>query len=244
MPRFFLDKEFLSGATAVITGEDAAHIAFSLRMAAGERVTLCDGEGYDYHGIIESVSKDTVTVSLTEKIPSVSEPPYAIRLYQCLPKGEKFESIIQKAVESGVTEIIPVQSSRCIALMKDSAAEKKLLRFNRIAKEAAKQSGRGALPKVLPPVRFKDAVKAMGESEIAFLCYENEEGLTLKGLLEGKDTPASLAFLVGPEGGLSAEEVVLAREAGIPAVSLGNRILRTETAAPFVLAVLCARFEL
>lgn len=244
MPRFFLDKNQPEGSTVTLTGEDASHIAYSLRMAVGESLTLCDGEGYDYHGVIESVTRDAVTVTVGEKTPSVSEPPYALRLYQCLPKGEKFESIIQKAVESGVTEIVPVQSSRCIAVLKDTAADKKLIRFNRIAKEAAKQSGRGILPAVLPPVSFKEALLQMGKSEVSFLCYENENGLTLTGHLAGRDTPDSIAFLVGPEGGLSPEEVAMAREKGIVSLSLGNRILRTETAAPFVLAVLSARFEL
>lgn len=243
MPRFFLNKENLTSDVVTIVGEDASHIALSLRMAVGDALTLCDNEGFDYHAEIVSVSRDAVTLSVKEKAPSESEPPYRVRLYQCLPKGEKFETVIQKAVECGVSEIIPVQSSRCIAVLKDSAAEKKLTRFNRIAEEACKQSGRGRLVKVLAPVSYREAMAQMASCDTAFLCYENEDGLTLSGFLPS-DTPREIAFLVGPEGGLSPDEVALAKESGIVSVSLGKRILRTETAAPFVLAILAGNYEL
>ena len=246
MPRFFLNKENLTGDTAKIAGEDASHIALSLRMAVGDALTLCDNEGYDYHAEILSITRECVTLSVKDKMPSESEPPYRVRLYQCLPKGEKFETVIQKAVECGVCEIIPVQSSRCIAVLKDSAAEKKLTRFNglnRIAEEACKQSGRGRLVKVTPPVSYREAMRQMAEVETAFLCYENEDGLTLSGFLP-REVPCEIAFLVGPEGGLSTDEVAMAKEAGIVSVSLGKRILRTETAAPFVLAILAGKYEL
>lgn len=243
MPRFFLNKESLAENTVTVVGEDASHIALSLRMAVGDALTLCDNEGFDYDAEILSITRECVTLAVKGKTPSESEPPYKIRLYQCLPKGEKFETVIQKAVECGVSEIVPVQSSRCIAVLKDSAVEKKLTRFNRIAEEACKQSGRGKLVQVLPPISFREAVRQMAEVETAFLCYENEDGLTLSGYLPHK-APREIAFLVGPEGGLSADEVNLAKDAGIVSVSLGKRILRTETAAPFVLALLAGKYEL
>ncbi len=244
MPRFFLDKQSLRTDSAEIVGEDAAHIALSLRMAVGEELILCDGEGYDYRARLVSISRERVELSLLDKTPSLAEPPYVCRLYQCMPKGDKFETVIRKAVECGVTEIVPVQSSRCIAVVKDSSADKKLTRWNKIALEASKQSGRGRAVKVMPPRSYKQAIEEMTDAEAAFVCYENEDGLTLKGYLSGRKTPVTLAFLVGPEGGLSSEEVILAKEKGILSVSLGKRILRTETAAPFVLAVLTAEFEL
>ena len=243
MPRFFLNKESLAADVVTIVGEDASHIALSLRMAVGDALTLCDNEGFDYDAEILSITREAVTLAVKDKVPSESEPPYLVRLYQCLPKGEKFETVIQKAVECGVHEIIPVQSSRCIAVLKDSAADKKLTRFNRIAEEACKQSGRGRLAKVLPPVSYREAMRQMKEAETAFLCYENEDGLTLSGYLP-KAAPSSISFLVGPEGGHSPEEVALAKETGIVSVSLGKRILRTETAAPFVLAILAGKYEL
>ena len=243
MPRFFLNKECLASDVVTIVGEDASHIALSLRMAVGDALTLCDNEGYDYDAEILSITRDAVSLAVKGKALSQSEPPYLVRLYQCLPKGEKFETVIQKAVECGVHEIIPVQSSRCIAVLKDSAADKKLTRFNRIAEEACKQSGRGRLAKVLPPVSYREAVRQMSETQTAFLCYENEGGLTLSGYLPS-DAPSAVSFLVGPEGGLSPEEVSMAKDCGLVSVSLGKRILRTETAAPFVLAILAGKYEL
>lgn len=244
MPRFFIDKKDIVDGVATLSGEDASHIALSLRMTVGERLTLCDKEGCDYDGEIVSVSRESVTLSVSSVSPSESEPPYFVRLYQCLPKGDKLETVIQKAVECGVCEIVPVQSSRCIVKMKPEDVRKKLLRYNRIAEEAAKQSGRGRIPAVRAPLSYKEAIAEMKAADTAFLCYENEDGTTLATMLRARGASESVAFLIGPEGGLSSEEVALAAENGVPSVSLGKRILRTETAAPFVLAVLSAFYEL
>ena len=244
MPRFFIDKTQIHDATVILTGEAAQHISLSLRMAVGEMLTLCDGEGLDYTAKIVSLSRDAVTLTVESSAKSLSEPPYRIRLYQCLPKGDKLETVIQKAVECGVSEIVPVQSSRCIVKWKADDAKKKLVRYNRIAEEAAKQSGRGRIPTVLMPMNYKDALTEMAKDSLAFLCYENEEGKTLPALLRTLTLPDTVSFLVGPEGGLSPEEVDIAREMGVFSLSLGERILRTETAAPFVLAILSAFFEL
>lgn len=243
MPRFFIDKKEIVDGVATLSGDDASHIAQSLRMTAGERLTLCDKEGFDYEGELVSVSRESVTVRILSSMASESEPPYPIRLYQCLPKGDKLETVIQKAVECGVTEIIPVQSSRCIVKMKPEDVKKKLIRYNRIAEEAAKQSGRGIIPTVSAPLSYKEAILRMSESDRPFICYENEQGLTISAVLRDKK-PLSVDFLIGPEGGLSSEEVAFAKDHGVQSLSLGKRILRTETAAPFVLAVLSAFFEL
>ena len=244
MPRFFIDKDELNESTVTLVGDDASHIAQSLRMAVGERVTLCDKEGCDYECEITHVSREAVVLSVLSTKRSESEPPYLIRLYQCLPKGDKLETVIQKAVECGVCEIVPVQSSRCIVKMKPEDVKKKLIRYNRIAEEAAKQSGRGSIPAVLSPRSFKEAVTAMSGDDTAFICYENENGKTLSDMLKEKKSPKVVSFLIGPEGGLSADEVELAKSLGVESLSLGKRILRTETAAPFVLAILSAFFEL
>lgn len=244
MPRFFIDKTDISDGAVTLTKDAASHIALSLRMAVGDTLILCDSEGYDYTARIETVSPDAVLLSVLQKEPSRSEPPYCIRLYQCLPKGDKFESIIQKSVECGVCEIVPVQSSRCIAKLKPEDTAKKLVRFNRIAEEAAKQSGRGRIPKILAPMSFKAAIGEMAKDGLSFLCYENEDGKTLAACLRESEKPSTVSFLIGPEGGLAPEEVELAKENGILSLSLGERILRTETAAPFVLAILSAFYEL
>ena len=244
MPRFFFDKTMLCDYTVTLTGEDAAHIATSLRMAIGEDVVLCDGEGFDYLGKLSAVSREAVTVTVEEILPSRSEPPFRIRVYQCLPKGDKLETVIQKSVECGAVEIIPVQSLRCIVKWKGEDERKKLSRYNRIAEEAAKQSGRGIIPCVKEPMSIKDAIRAMTEDALSFLCYENEDGKTLSMLLRSQEKPRSVSFLVGPEGGLAPEEVAFAAENGVLPISLGARILRTETASPVVLAILSAFYEL
>ncbi len=250
MPRFFVDREaFYEEGLVRIVGEDASHIARSLRMTEGECLTLSDGAGTDYETEILKVSPEEVILSVKEKHPSLSEPPYEAVLYQCLPKGEKMETLIQKAVECGVSAVVPVTSSRCVALLKDGAFEKKAIRWNKIAREAAKQSGRGRLVPILPPLSFAEAVKEMaagtGTSKTSFLCYENEEGRTLTSHLgELASPPKKISFLIGPEGGLSPEEVAFAAENGLVSLSLGKRILRTETASGFVLAILAGKYEL
>ncbi len=244
MPRFFINKQEIVDGFAILTGDDASHIAQSLRMAVGEGLTLCDKEGCDYEGEIVSLTRERVKVKILSSVQSESEPPYPIRLYQCLPKGDKLETVIQKAVECGVSEIVPVQSSRCIVKLKPEDVKKKLLRYNRIAEEAAKQSGRGKIPVVRAPLSYKEAISEMAKTHTAFICYEDESGMTLSSAFREKNMPLAVGFLVGPEGGLSAEEVVLAKESGVLSLSLGKRILRTETAAPFVLAILSALFEL
>lgn len=250
MPRFFVNREaFIEEGMVRIVGEDASHIARSLRMTEGENLTLSDGAGIDYETEILKVQPEEVLLSVKEQHPSLSEPPYEAILYQCLPKGEKMEILIQKAVECGVSAVVPVTSSRCVALLKDGAFEKKALRWNKIAKEAAKQSGRGRMVPILSPKTFAEAVKEMAagreKGETSFLCYENEEGRTLFSHLCGlASPPKKISFLIGPEGGLSPEEVALAAENGIVALSLGKRILRTETASSFVLAILAGKYEL
>ena len=244
MPRFFIDKTDITDDAVTLTGDAASHIALSLRMAVGEELILCDSEGYDYTARIETVSPGAVSLSVLQKEPSRSEPPFRIRLYQCLPKGDKLETVVQKAVECGACEIIPVQSSRCIVKWKPDDVKKKLPRYGRIAEEAAKQSGRGRIPTVLSPMTFASAVSEMAKDSLSFLCYENEDKKTLPARLREIEKPETVSFLIGPEGGLSPEEVALAKEKGVQSLSLGERILRTETAAPFVLAILSAFFEL
>ncbi len=241
MPRFFLSAGGSENGFFVISGEDAKHISFSLRMRHGERITVCDGEGNDYDCVITNLDGQTVTAEILEKRPSVAEPPNRIRLYQSVPKGDKLDYIVQKAVELGVSEIVPVYSARCIVKPDPKSEEKRLARLSRIATEAAKQCGRGIIPKILPHMRYADALRGAGEG--CFLCYEDEKSYSLKEYLQTKNT-GSLSFFVGPEGGYDPGEVRLAAECGIPSVRLGNRILRCETASGFVLSCITYATEL
>ena len=244
MPRFFLSSGIPENGFFQISGDDAKHISFSLRMRRGEHLTVCDGEGMDYDCEITAMDGQIVTLAILSSCPTVTEPPVKLRLYQSVPKGDKFEYIVQKAVELGVSEIIPVYSSRCIVKPDAKSEEKRILRLGRIAEEAAKQCGRGIIPRVLPHMRYTDAVKSCGEN--AFICYEDEKSFSLKAYLQdfSQKERNSLSFFVGPEGGYAADEVMLAAEHGIPSVKLGPRILRSETASGFVLSSITYAFEL
>lgn len=244
MPRFFLSAPDSESGYFDISGDSAHHISFSLRMRCGEHITVCDGEGNDYECVIRNMDGQTVRAEILEKRPTVTEPPVRIRLYQSVPKGDKFDYIVQKAVELGISEIVPVYSSRCIVKPDAKSEEKRLARLGKIAEEAAKQCGRGIIPHVLPYMRYTDAIKTVeGPS---FLCYEDERSYSLKeylGEFAGKGEK-KLNFFVGPEGGYAKDEVDLALQNGIPSAKLGNRILRSETASGFVLSCIAYALEL
>ena len=207
-------------------------------------LTVCDGEGMDYECKIVFMDGETVRLEVVSSHRTVTEPPLEICLYQSVPKGDKFEYIVQKAVELGVSRIVPVYSSRCIVKPDPKSEEKKTARLSRIAHEAAKQCGRGRIPVVMPYMTYAQAVRSCGEN--AFICYENEKSFSLKSYLHtlSEKNASALSFFVGPEGGYSEQEVALAAENGIPAVELGPRILRSETASGFVLSSLTYEFEL
>ena len=244
MPRFFLLSEKAENGVFEIRGDDARHISFSLRMRQGELLTVCDGEGTDYECKIVFMDGETVRLEVLSSSRTATEPPLDICLYQSVPKGDKFEYIVQKAVELGVSRIVPVYSSRCIVKPDAKSEEKKIARLSRIAHEAAKQCGRGMIPVVMPYMTYTEAVCSCDEN--AFICYENEKSFSLKSYLRtlSEKNARTLNFFVGPEGGYSEKEVVFAAEHGIPAVELGPRILRSETASGFVLSSLTYEFEL
>ena len=248
MPRFFVSEEQIENGTVVLVGEDAHHIARSLRMAAGECITVCDQNAIEYECELISFEQDKrVVAKVLSSSPSQAEPPYRAVLFQALPKGEKFDSIIQKAVECGVHEIVPFQSSRCIAKAKADGEADKTKRRCRIAAEAAKQSGRGRIPEVKPTISYKEMLKAASECDLCLFCYEGKGTQPLASILRtATDLPAcpTIGIVVGSEGGFSPEEAAEAADAGLCMTGLGKRILRTETAAPFVLGCLVYQFEM
>lgn len=243
MPRFFLPPETLNADFVRITGEDARHISLSLRMAVGDPLILCDGQGTDCPGRICAMDARSVTVEILSRSPSQSEPPAFLTLYQCIAKGERMDFAVQKAVESGVCAIVPVESERCVAKIPPEGAQKKLARWQRIADEAAGQSGRGILPQIAPPIPYSEAICRMAADDLAILCYEGADTRP-PGALLPQNPPGRLSFLIGPEGGLSPGEAEAAKAAGIALCGLGKRILRTESAAAFFLACLAMRWEL
>jgi 16S rRNA (uracil1498-N3)-methyltransferase len=233
MPKFFVLKSRINNGRAVIEGEDALHISRVLRLGKGQSVTLCDGLGWDYDAVIETVSKNEITASIVKTYKCDAEPSVRAVLYQALPKHGKMEYVIQKTTELGVAKIVPVYSKRCVA--KPSANQ--LTRWRKIAREAAKQSGRGIIPEVGDVISFDEAIGQMSRAGLPIMFYEEEQTVRLKDVIEGK-RPPDVCFLIGPEGGFDPLEAQLARDSGIPTVTLGKRILRTETAAAAVLAII------
>ncbi len=247
MPRFFVDPEFIENGYIKITGDDARHISRSLRMAAGEEITVCDMQGNDYTCVLDSFTDSFVGANIISTNRVESEPPFFAHLFQALPKGEKLDHIIQKSVECGISEITTFNSERCIA--KEKANEtSKLVRRQRISLEAAKQSGRGIVPKINPTISFKQMIEAAKEYDLILFCYEKANETTLKDGLKDflfeKDKAPKIAIVIGSEGGFSEAEANTARENGMSLVGLGNRILRTETASSFLLGCLVYEFEL
>lgn len=234
MPRFFVNNPLAVGEIAVIDGADARHIAGALRMSIGETLTLCDGAGTDYACTLTAVGKDTVSASVDAAAPTVSEPTLAVTLYMGMPKGDKLELIIQKAVELGVTAIVPVITARSIVRISGKDAEKKQVRLQRIAAEAAGQSGRGIIPTVEAPIGWKTALSRLTE-ENTLLCYEGG-GAPIGTQVTPADTAVSL--VVGPEGGFDPAEVDAVKAAGGRIATLGPRILRCETAPLAAIAVM------
>ena len=226
MHRFFLDPHQLQGATARITGEDVAHMARVLRLRAGELVTLCDGAGTDYEARLRSLGKEEILLDVLSSRPSRGEPRHRVTLYQGLPKAGKMELILQKSVELGLYSLVPVLAQRSVVKLTPKEFEKKRVRYQRVAYEAAKQARRGMVPQVRPLAAFSDAVLA------------RHEAVSLKAVLQSHGDALDIGLVVGPEGGLERSEVAALTAAGGHCLSLGPRILRTETAGMAALAMI------
>lgn len=244
MPRFFVNKENISEEKIHILGSDAHHIARSLRMAEGDEVTVCDGCGLEYECRLSRIRDDECECSIISVCESERESPVDITLCMAYPKGDKLEVVIQKAVELGVSRIIPFESSRCIKRPKAEKVEKQLSRLSKIAEEAAKQCGRAKIPTVSLPMSFAQMLKEAKKSSITLFCYEDEQGTSIKNALSSPGKCDSISVIVGSEGGFSPEEADEAKEAGATAVTLGKRILRCETAPAFALSAIAYELEL
>lgn len=238
MHRFFVDRSQISGEVVTISGEDLKHIKNVLRLKEGEEVSICDGEENDYVAVIDSIDSQEVMLSIVDSFKSKGEAPIKLKLYQGLPKGDKMELIVQKCTELGVSEIVPMATKRAVVKLSDEKKiAKKLERWQKIAEEAAKQSKRGRIPLVDRLVTLKEAVSELGEDELALMLYESESENSLKKALRGYDGKTVSVF-VGPEGGFEESEAEMLKAAGAKVVSLGNRILRTETAGLVASAVI------
>lgn len=241
MTRFFVDK--VSGGQVVLSREDSHHLLRVMRAEVGTRFTVL-AEAMQYECVLEEVAEGRAVGRVEESRPAGGEPPIQITLFQGLAKGEKMELVIQHGTEIGVTEFVPVATARSVVKLDPRKAEERVERWQRIAREAAEQCRRGVVPRVSPVLTWKQAVARAGEFDVAMVPWE-EGGEPLRAVLEAHPGASRFALFIGPEGGLSPEEVALARERGAVAVTLGPRILRTET-APLAAAsaILFARGDL
>lgn len=244
MHRFFVEQGQISDTSICITGQDAHHIKNVLRMRAGEEILISDGAKMEYNCTIADFGEEEVIVNIVSSQESGIELPSKIYLFQCLPKSDKMELIIQKAVELGVYEIIPVASSRCVVKLDAKKEAGKIKRWQGIAESAAKQSKRMLIPEIHPVMKYTDALKYAQELDIKLIPYELATGMAgTRELIESIRPGQSIAVFIGPEGGFDESEVLAAKDAGVLPVTLGKRILRTETAGFTVLSILMYHLE-
>lgn len=244
MYQFFVPCENIQGTRIVITGEDVNHIKNVLRMKAGEEIAVYNGEdGKEYRCGIESLGEEIVCSLRFIKENGV-ELPSKITLFQGLPKADKMEWIIQKAVELGVYEVVPVSMARCIVKLDDKKQRTKITRWQSIAEAAAKQSKRSIIPQITPVMTMKQALSYAKEMDMLFVPYELAEDMEKTRELFSQIKPGEhIGFFIGPEGGFEESEIAETLSAGAQPITLGKRILRTETAGMTVLSILMYHLE-
>jgi len=240
MPRFFVSPEDIKGNEVLITGGEARHIVTVLRKRVGDEIDISDGLGNEFRVKISQIERgkglpriggEIITRKRTE-----TEPRLKITLFQSIPKGNRLDFTIQKSIEIGVSEIVPITTERTVVKLDYRRAKERVIRWQKIAQEAAKQSRRNIIPKVGPILDFSYALKEFSEKkpEMGLIAWERERKNRLRGVLRrsfgGRISPFRLAIFIGPEGGFTPEEVEKARAVGLVPISLGSRILRSETA--------------
>lgn len=247
MYQFFVEQNQinLSDKSVIILGNDVNHIKNVLRMRTGEELNVSNGQdGREYRCAITALEEDRIVCELRFVQEAGAELPSRVYLFQSLPKGDKMELIVQKAVELGAYRIIPVTAKRCVVKLEDKKAASRTARWNGIAEAAAKQSKRAIVPEVSPITSFAQAVEMAADMDVRIIPYELAEGMERTRELMGHLKPGQeIAIFIGPEGGFEEREIQLAMEKGIEPVTLGKRILRTETAGMTVLAWLTYLLE-
>lgn len=234
--RFFIRPEDISQGAVLLSPEDSAHVCRVLRRRAGDRISLCDGQGADYLGEIAEARPERTLVRILESKPSHTEPSVYVTLYAGLSKGERFDFLIQKAAELGAARIVPFTSRYCVVRLEERDKAKKQARMQKIALEACKQSLRSRVVEIGPILPFEQAIEEAAQAACPLFLYEKENKRSLSALLRSGGR-GPFAAISGPEGGFSPEEAAFAASRRIPSVSIGPRILRCETAP---LAALCA----
>jgi len=229
-PNIFVTPEQIRGDRLQIAGGDAGHLLRVLRLGPGDHFLALDGTGLEYRAKILHVGQGSLEAVVQEHRQRRTEPRLRLTLGQGLPKGDKMEQVIRKGTELGLAGFQPLLTERCVAVPPGERQAARLARWQKIAAEAASQSGRAAVPPVAAPRSWTETVATFGEFDLVLLPWEGEETTSLKQALLARERPESVLALIGPEGGLTQSEVVTARTAGAIAVTLGPRILRTETA--------------
>ena len=239
MHRFFVEPSQIGEKEIVITGPDVNHIRNVLRMRAGEELLAADGQGSEYRCILRELQDSEIRAEICRKLSGSAELPSRITLFQGLPKSDKMDFIIQKCVELGVFRIVPVTTKRTVVKLDAKKEESRRKRWTAVSESAAKQSGRGIIPEISGVQSFREAVEEAGELDVCLIPYEKAENMArTREILSGIPAGASIGVFIGSEGGFEEEEVREAMEAGARPITLGRRILRTETAGMAVLAML------
>lgn len=245
MNRFFSNEDTVITEKYVeIYGEDVNHIRNVLRLRVGEEITLCNGLGCDYLCKLSDITQEKVVADIVDICDNLSELDTKITLFQGYPKSDKLELIIQKTIELGVSRIVPVMTKRTVVKLDDKKAGKKTKRYEGIALAAAKQCGRGIVPEITEPVSFKEAIDMAKYLDMSIIPYEEAEGIEYsRKVLSDIKGKRTLGIFIGPEGGFDREEVELAMKSGIIPITLGHRILRTETAGMAVMSIIMFEIE-
>ncbi len=245
MPRFFVPSENFFDNKVKINGNDARHIARALRLAVGDEVAVCDMHGKVHTCKLTKIRDDECELEILSTLEKNTESPVGISLFMGYPKGDKLEFIVQKAVELGVTKVIPFESSRCVKRPKADKVDRQTERLSKIANEASKQCGRAILTEVFSPLSYENALTlAREENSKILFCYEGDDTVSLKSVLKEVRQGEKIAVFVGTEGGFSLDEVELARKFDSEIINLGPRILRCETAPIYALSAISYELEL
>lgn len=244
MYRFFVEAEKIGQTSITITGKDVNHIKNVLRMKIGETILISDGSDREYICSICQMNEEEVVADIKDINGHTRELPVKVTLFQALPKGDKMETVIQKMIELGAYEIVPMSTKRCVVKLDEKKAVGKTKRWNAIAESAAKQSKRGIIPQVSVPVTYKQALEKAKEMDMLLIPYEEAENMErTRQVISGIQQGMHVGIFIGSEGGFAKEEVELAKEYGAKEITLGKRILRTETAGMAIMAVLMYLME-
>jgi len=245
MNRFFVSKSDIRGDEVVLSGQQAHQIRNVLRMTSGEGIIVLDNTGCEYEVVLTDVDKQKVAGRIESRRAGAGEPQVRLTLYQSLLPRDKFELVLQKCTEVGVSRFVPVITQRSLVRDAETVTPNKLARWQRIITEAAEQSHRGRIPELNLPIEFEDAVSSLADHDLRLIASPAEQKISLRAALQrsNRNKPQTIALFVGPEGGFTEQEVALAADAGAVAFSLGPRILRTETAALVTAALILYELE-